>query len=262
MAKSDNRLSPKNARPPVGVIFTKQGSSKDAARIKQGSSKDDFSKNHSFGPLATPICGGSLNQNTEIGENMSDVELNETINGYRGSIGKLVFKKYKGRTIVGRKVKSSKPPTEGQLAQRAEFTEAAAFATSVEANPALLAFYEPIAEQRDLTVRAVAMGDYLKKPVIKPLDLDNYKGHIGDLIKIRAIDNNGLADLDVIILDQDGIPLESGKAIEEGTRSGKWIYTATTQVALGTDIFIEVKGVDHAGNEIKKTENPTVGMDV
>lgn len=43
---------------------------------------------------------------------MSDVELNETINGYRGSIGKLVFKKYKGRTIVGRKVKSSKPPTE------------------------------------------------------------------------------------------------------------------------------------------------------
>jgi len=44
-------------------------------------------------------------------------------------------------------------------------------------------------------------------------------------------------------------------------RSGKWIYTATAQVALGTDVFIEVEGVDHAGNETKITENPTVGVE-
>lgn len=192
---------------------------------------------------------------------MSDVELNETINGYRGSIGKLVFKKYKGRTIVCRKVKSSKPPTEGQLAQREEFAEAAAFARTVEANPALLAFYGPIAEQRDLEVRAVAMGDYLKKPTLKPLNLENYKGRIGDVIKIRATDDIGLAELSVNIVAQDGTPIESGQAVEDGNRSGKWIYTATRTVALGTDVFIELKGCDHAGNEIKKTENPTVGMD-
>ncbi len=192
---------------------------------------------------------------------MSDVELNETINGYRGSIGKLVFRKYKGRTIVARKGKSSKPPTEGQLAQRADFAEAAAFAKTVKANPSLLAFYEPIAKQRDLTVRSVAMGDYLKKPVIKPLDLSNYKGRIGDPIKIRAIDDIGLANLDVNIVAQDGTPIESGQAVETGVGSGKWTYTTTQTVALGTDVFIEVKGCDHAGNEIKKTENPAVGMD-
>ncbi len=87
---------------------------------------------------------------------MSDVELNETINGYRGSIGKLVFKKYKGRTIVGRKGRISKPPTEAQLVQREQFAEAAAFVRTVNANPDLLAFYGPIAEQRDLTVRGVS----------------------------------------------------------------------------------------------------------
>ena len=152
---------------------------------------------------------------------MSDVELNETINGYRGAIGKLVFKKYKGRTMVCRKGVSNKPPTEGQLAQREDFADAAAFAKSVKANPALLAFYEPIAEQRDLTIRGVAMGDYLKKPTIKPLDLDNYKGHIGDVIKIRAIDDIGLAELNVNITAQDGTPIESGPAMEEGERSGK-----------------------------------------
>jgi len=192
---------------------------------------------------------------------MSDVELNETINGYRGSIGKLVFKKYKGRTIVGRKVKSSKPPTEGQLAQRADFKEASAFARTVKANPALLAFYGPIATQREVTVRVVAMGDYLKKPTIKPLNLDNYKGRIGDVIEIRATDDLGLAELSVKIVAQDGTPIESGPAIEEGERSGKWLYTATASVALGADIFIEVKGCDHAGNKAQLTESPTVGTE-
>lgn len=192
---------------------------------------------------------------------MSDVELNETINGYRGSIGKLVFRKYKGRTIVARKVKSSKPPTEAQLAYRAEFREASTFAKTVKANPALLAFYEPIAKQREIPLRAVVMGDYLKKPDIKPLDLDNYKGQIGDVIEIRATDDLGLAELNVKIVAQDGTPIESGPAIEEGERSGKWIYTATASVALGTDIFIEVKGCDHAGNKAQLTENPTVGTE-
>lgn len=192
---------------------------------------------------------------------MSDVELNETINGYRGSIGKLVFKKYRGRTIVSRKVLSTKPPTEGQLAQRAEFKEASAFARTVKANPDLLAFYGPIAKQREVTVRVVAMGDYLKKPILKPLDLSTYKGRIGDVIEIRAADDLGLAELNVKIVAQDGTPIESGQAFEEGDRSGKWVYTATAQVALGSDVFIEVKGVDHAGNETKLTENPTVGID-
>jgi hypothetical protein len=199
------------------------------------------------------------NQRKEV--KMSDVELNETINGYRGSIGKLVFKKYKGRTIVGRKAKSGKPPTEKQLAQRADFADAAAFARTVDANPALVAFYAPIAEQRDLEIRAVAMGDYLKKPTIKPLDLSTYKGQIGDVIMIRATDDIGLAELNVKIVAQDGTPIESGQAVEEGARSGKWLYTATRSVPMGSDIFVEVIGVDHAGNKAQITENPTVGED-
>lgn len=116
---------------------------------------------------------------------MTEVNLNETVNGYSGSIGRLVFRKYRGRTIVGRKPVSTKPPTEGQLAQREEFKDAVAFAKFAMADPALSEFYEPIALQREITVYALAVGDYLKKPSIKPLDLSNYKGNIGDPIKIR-----------------------------------------------------------------------------
>ena len=53
--------------------------------------------------------------------------------------------------------------------------------------------------------------------------------------------------------------IENGMAVEMGERSGFWTYTATQPVAPGTDIFIEVVGVDHTGKRVKLTENPIVG---
>jgi len=122
-------------------------------------------------------------------------------------------------------------------------------------------FYEPIAKERDTSVYWLAIKDLRCAPSFKPLDLSEYEGKVGDKITIRAVDVIGLAHVDVHILAQDGTPIESGKAVETGVRSGKWIYTATAHVALGSDIFIEVNGVDHAGNETKLAENRTVGED-
>jgi hypothetical protein len=192
---------------------------------------------------------------------MSEVDLNPTVDGYRGSIGRLVFKKYKGRTIVGKKPVRTSEPSPAELARQERFKEAVAYAKSVLGDPAARAFYQPIALQRDISVYALAVGDFLKLPTIKPLNLTKYKGQIGDTIAIRATDDIGLADLDVTIVAQDGTPIEQGKAVETGTGSGKWTYTATASVALGADIFIEVKGIDHAGNEAEITENPTVGAE-
>jgi len=44
----------------MGVIFTWQGFSKDAARIQQRSSKADFGQNYAFGSLMTPIYGAAF----------------------------------------------------------------------------------------------------------------------------------------------------------------------------------------------------------
>jgi hypothetical protein len=187
---------------------------------------------------------------------MPEVNLNETVDGYRGSIGRLVFKRYKGRTIVSRKPKIEKPPTAAQLAQRERFREAAAFAKSAQADPAMLEFYAPIALERDLAVYVVAMGDFLSVPTIKPLDLSGYQGQAGDLITIWAKDDIGLASLNVTILAQDGGLIESGQAVEVGSRSGKWTYTATAAAAIGSVVTINVVGFDHAGNKAERTETP------
>jgi hypothetical protein len=44
----------------MGALCEKQGSSKEEARIKQGPGKEEFSKEHSFCPSATPRYGGLL----------------------------------------------------------------------------------------------------------------------------------------------------------------------------------------------------------
>ena len=192
---------------------------------------------------------------------MTEVNLNATVDGYRGSIGKLVFKKYKGRTIVSTKPVITKEPSPEQLAQRQLFKEAVAFAKFAMADPALREFYEPIALQREISVYALAIGDFLKEPSIKPLDLSLYKGQIGDPILIRTIDDIGVAEVEVTLNATDGTEIEKGKAVETGTRTGHWVYTATAPVALGSDIFIKVVGVDHAGHRAQITESPTVGTD-
>ena len=192
---------------------------------------------------------------------MTKTTLNPTIEEYRGSVGKLVFKKYKGRTIVAKKPVRTKEPGPAELARREHFKEAVAYAKSVLADPAAREFYKPISFQRDISIYALAVGDFLKKPTIKPLDLTKYKGQIGDPISIRATDDIGLADLDVKLVSDQGTLIEQGKAVEIGVGSGKWTYTATASVALGSDIFIELSGVDHAGNRVKYSESPRVGED-
>jgi hypothetical protein len=192
---------------------------------------------------------------------MTKTNLNPTIDDYRGSIGKLVFKKYRGRTIVAKKPVITAEPSQAQVAQRIRFKEAAAFGKFAQNDPALCAIYEPIAQMRQVTVYTVAVQDYLKKPVIKLLDLFEYKGRVGDHILIEASDEVGLASLDVTLESNDGTLIESGQPVESAPGTGKWTYKATVAVPYGSDIFIHVVAVDHAGNRTKLSKSPRVGVD-
>ncbi|HEX9385126.1 MAG TPA: hypothetical protein VF918_02315 [Anaerolineales bacterium] len=123
------------------------------------------------------------------------------------------------------------------------------------------AFYEPIAQERDISIYALAVGDYMKAPSIKPLDLSKYKGRIGDPIYITTKDDVDVVDVNVELTRTDGTNIERGKAVETGVRSGKWVYIATVPVALGSDIFIEAEGFDRPGSRTVSSANPIVGTD-
>ena len=190
---------------------------------------------------------------------MTKVRFSGPIAGFSGEMDGMVFadRKKKNRTVAY--LKKHYDPTEGQLNVQARFKEAAIYAKAALSNPSKRAFYQAIAEKRDESAHFVALTDFLVVPKFKPLDLSKYKGRAGDRITIRAVDDIGLADLIVTITANDGTQIETGFGVEEGLHSGKWIYTATASVPLGMDIFIELVGFDHAGNEAKHTESPKVG---
>lgn len=192
---------------------------------------------------------------------MTKVHLQPGLRGLSGGMGDWVYSLRNGKTVLGMKAIRTAEPTEAQLAHRERFKEAVLFAKSARANPALLAFYTPIAVERGINIYALAIADYLKTPEFQYVDLDNYKGKVGDKIVFKADDDLGMAYVSVRISAQNGTLIESGQAVEEGTRSGKWIYTATVPVALGTDIFIEATGADHANTQVTISANPTVGED-
>jgi hypothetical protein len=52
---------------------------------------------------------------------------------------------------------------------------------------------------------------------------------------------------------QDGTDVERGMAAELDAGEGSWIYTATQPVPMGTDIFIELVGLDRAGSPCSST---------
>ena len=192
---------------------------------------------------------------------MTKVRFHGPIAGFSGAMGEMVFadNEEKNRTVAY--MKSHRPLSEAQLNQRERFSEAAAYAKSALADPARREVYLAVAQERDTPAFSLAVGDYLNLPEIKPLDLSEYKGQVGDPILIRAVDDIGFADLEVELTAIDGTPIEKGKAVEVGVRTGHWVYTATATVALGADIFIKVSGMDHARNEAQITENVIVGAE-
>jgi hypothetical protein len=192
---------------------------------------------------------------------MTKVRFHGPIAGFSGAMGEMVFADTKEKNRTTAYMKTHYTPTQAQLDHQAHWKESASRAKQALENPTLRAFYETIAVERDVNTFVVAFTDFLVAPTFKPLDLSEYKGQVGDKLTIWAKDDIGLVHVDVNIVAQDGTPIEGGQAIEDGVRSGKWIYTATRPVALGTDVFIEIKGADHAGTKAQLSENPTVGVD-
>ena len=192
---------------------------------------------------------------------MTKVRFKGPIAGFSGEMDGVVFADTKKKNRTTAYVKKNNPPSEAQLAVRARVAKAARRVKAKLEDPALREFYESIARERDSLAHLVAVKDWMVPPTFKALDLSEYKGNVGDQISVVAKDDIGLASVIFTLTTVDGTRLEQGPAVEDGVRTGDWIYTATVPVPLGSDIFVEARGVDHAGNKTVVSANPIVGED-
>lgn len=191
---------------------------------------------------------------------MAKIKLTGPIVGISGSMDEMVFATRNGQTIAYMKKKKKKgEPSEAELKRDDKWTLAQAYARSAMADPEKWELYKTVAKEKNTSPFLLAEKDYRNAPSFRPLDLQMYRGRVGDPIRILAKDDVGLISVEVRIDKQDGTDIERGVAVESGVRTGIWVYKATQAVPEGTDIFIEVVGWDHTGHRVKMTENPVVG---
>lgn len=163
----------------------------------------------------------------------------------------LVFSQRNGKTIVSKVPQKSNKVTDKQIAHRQKFQEAVIYSKGVLKDPTAKLEYEAEAKDRSIQTNSVAIADFLKAPKIEGINLSQYTGKKGDIIKIKVFDDFKVKAVSVKIQNADGSLVEEGNATEEGVY---WIYTAT---ANNTDLSgdkITVRATDSPDNLIEKEE--------
>jgi hypothetical protein len=186
---------------------------------------------------------------------MAHVKLNPAVEAIQGKVGDLIFKRYEGDEIISRLPdRTGIVPTANQLAQMEKFRLATVYGKSALADQATRLIYEDAAAKKGVPVFAMTVADFLNAPLVDEIDLAAYAGKIGDKISVRASDDLEVSGVSVVIREQGGAVLEEGAAVI-GAGTGAWTYTATTNLAQGQAVSIEVSATDRPGHVGTKTQN-------
>lgn len=155
---------------------------------------------------------------------MAKVKNNIILKGLSGDLGKQLrirTSKVSGRTSVQaiRDFESKPNNSPAQKAQKDAFRDAEAYADLHKADPVYIAK----AKGKERQPKNVAMADWFHPPSILEIDLGDWRGAVGELIRILATDDVQVAGVRVEIRDASGALLEGGEASLDITQ--RWIYT-------------------------------------
>jgi hypothetical protein len=156
---------------------------------------------------------------------MAQVRNNIIIQGLSGSLGsQLVIKQDKaGRTIVAvpPTIDPNRVYTADELMRQEKFRDAAVYAKGAKSQPV----YAEKAEGTPMTPYNVAIADWFHAPEIMEINVDGWSGGVGQLIRIQAVDNVEVTQVNVVITDNLDVVLEQGAAMR--AEGAWWEYTTT-----------------------------------
>lgn len=175
---------------------------------------------------------------------MAKIRKNIIIQGFSGTLGEqLVIRQDKaGRTIL------AVPPTfdpdrtftEAQLERQERFRNASTYAKDAKTNEE----YVQKAEGTPLNPYNVAIADWFHAPEVQEIDMEGWSGQIGEVIRIKAVDDVRVTQVNVVISDENGAVLEQGAAVSH--EGGWWLYT--TQTAISGSPRVVASARDLPGN--------------
>ena len=90
----------------------------------------------------------------------------------------------------------------------------------------------------------VAIADWFHAPEVMEIDAEAWSGQAGQVIRIQAVDNVQVTQVNVVITDAENAVVEQGAAVQ--AEGAWWAYTTTAAVA--GEVKIVVTARDLPGN--------------
>jgi len=153
------------------------------------------------------------------------------------------------RTMVKSRPSYKRESTPRQLEVQTKFMGAADWAKWKLTQPGQAEAYQSRTTSKMKSAYMIAVRDYLNTPEVKSIDVKKYRGAIGDLIRVHALDDFMVTKVEVEICDAAGAIIEKGEAIQSVDHNQFWIYSTTVANPLVTGTKVQVIAYDNPGNQ-------------
>ena len=96
-----------------------------------------------------------------------------------------------------------------------------------------------------------AIADWFGQPEVLEIDVSNWNGQIGQVIRVKAQDDTFVAGVHIVIHDESNNIFEQGNAVQADGLW--WEYTSTTQVSVESNPIVSATVEDLPGNSHELT---------
>jgi hypothetical protein len=169
---------------------------------------------------------------------------NPITQGLSGKFGdQIIFRQRAGMTIAAEAPgPSTKPRSAAQLQGQEKFQEAVVYGKWAKSDPEASKIYDV----PDRAAYHVALADFMCAPDIENIDIGDYTGQPGEVIRIRVTDNFKVDTVHLSIHNDDGSLVEEGNATSENGQD--WLYTTTAINPILMGDKITVRAMDLPAN--------------
>ena len=185
---------------------------------------------------------------------MAKMEQIPVLGRMRGKVGDLIVKRYSDGYVVSARPYFSKPRTEKQKAQSARFADAMAYARDATREPPTKELYDRAVADTNRASNTAAVSDYMRPPTIKKMDLADYSGQKGTVLKIRVENLVPVQQVAVFILEsavadevQDPAADEGADPAGDDAAVGKPKFTGFAEAAYDRWLHARALELDLAG---------------
>jgi hypothetical protein len=185
-------------------------------------------------------------------KSMAVIQINSVAKGLSGSLGRLVFRQLRGKTILAGKPDKVTKQSALQRENRVRFKLASAWAKGQMLDADKKAYYWRKAKKLKLpNAYTAAVSDYMRKGEIKEIDTRQYKGNAGDVIRLKIRKKDfGVNKVEVTLYDAEGAVIESGMATKKD--QDVFLYSVTETVIEKMVVRINVLVCDHSYNRVMR----------